>query len=83
MAYRQKAANIRDEIPVLEADPAKGLTSQEVSVRTAGGWTNAATVSAGRSEKEIILGKLLTYFNLVFIVLAVVKHTDHSHGRVL
>lgn len=72
MAYRKNAARPREEIPVLQADPAQGLTAQEVSARTAAGWTNAATVSAGRSEKDIILGKLLTYFNLVFIVLAVV-----------
>jgi len=62
----------RQELPVLETDPRQGLTKAEVRQRTDGGWTNVQTVSASRSEKEIILKNCLTFFNLVFVVLAAV-----------
>jgi len=62
----------RQEIPVFEADPDYGLTEAQAAQRTAGGWTNSAPESASRSEKEIILQNLLTFFNLVFVVMAVI-----------
>ncbi len=62
----------RQEIPVLDADPSYGLTRQQAELRTAGGWSNVPTAGAGKSEKEIILGNCLTFFNMVFLVLAAV-----------
>lgn len=47
-----------------------GLTEQQVRQRQQAGWTNAASDGPGRSEREIILGNLLTFFNLIFVVLA-------------
>ena len=63
---------LRQEIPVFEADPEQGLTGAQAAQRTAGGWTNRAPESASRTEKEIILQNLLTFFNLVFVVMAVI-----------
>ena len=45
----------RRELPVLETDPKQGLTEAEVQQRVDGGWANVQTVSASRTEKEIIL----------------------------
>ncbi len=63
---------VRQEIPVLEADPDLGLTAAQAAQRQAGGWTNRTPQSASRSEKEILLQNLLTFFNLVFVVMAVI-----------
>ena len=62
----------RQEIPVINAHPEDGLTAQEVRQREEGGWRNGAPKSAGRSEREILLENLITFFNLVFVVMAVV-----------
>lgn len=63
---------IRQDIPVFQADPDQGLTGQQAQERKAGGWANAADTGAGLTERQIILRNCLTFFNLVFIVLAVV-----------
>jgi len=62
----------RQEVPVLETDPSKGLTAEQVQQRRDGGWANHTEQSASRTEKEIILENCLTFFNFVFIALAVV-----------
>lgn len=53
-------------------DDRKGLTQEQVAQRSAQGLTNQTSVKTGRTEKEIILSHCLTYFNLVFLVLALV-----------
>ena len=62
----------RQEIPVRDADPMQGLTPEEVLVRKQNGWSNRVTASASKTEKEIVLENCLTFFNFVFIILAVV-----------
>ncbi len=62
---------LRQQIPVLTAAPDRGLSSQQAELRRAGGWSNAAPDTSGRSEKEIILRNCLTFFNLIFLILAV------------
>ena len=62
----------RQELPVLDADPTLGLTEAQAAQRRDCGWTNQAPESASRTEKEIILQNLLTFFNLVFVVMAVI-----------
>ncbi len=61
----------RVDVPVEMPEAAQGLTAQQVQLRTESGWANASPVSAGKSEKEILLGHCLTFFNLVFVALAV------------
>ena len=60
------------QVEVVLADPETGLSRSQVHQRQENGLKNSAPVSAGRSEWEIIAGNLLTFFNLVFGVLAVV-----------
>ena len=60
----------RKNISVKNSDT--GLTAEEVRLREAGGWRNGLTQNVGRSEKEIILENCLTFFNLVFVILAVI-----------
>ena len=49
----------------------KGLTSAEVQERVARDAVNTAVASASKSTREIILSNLLTYYNLIFAILAV------------
>ncbi len=62
----------RDAIPVKNPDPDKGLTYEQAQLRTACGWGNKSEIIAGKTEKDIIREHTLTFFNLVFVVLAVV-----------
>ena len=61
----------RQELPVLEAPPALGLTAEQVQQRLAAGWAAGAPGPSGKTEKEIILTHCFTFFNLIFVVLGV------------
>ena len=61
----------RREIPVIEADPHEGLTARQAQERLDCGWGNQVKTDSGRTEKQIILQNSLTFFNMVFVVLAV------------
>ena len=63
---------LRQDIPVYEADPEQGLTALQASDRKKGGWANGAPESASKTEKEILLQNTLTFFNMVFVVMAVI-----------
>ena len=52
-------------------DPSQGLTSSEALGRIRAGLSNLPIESPTKTTKQIILGHLLTYFNLIFFVLAV------------
>ena len=63
--------NEENSIPILNADPQYGLTSAEVSLRAQKGLTNRPTVKTGRTEGQIIRENPCTFFNLVFVLMAV------------
>ena len=52
-------------------DYRKGLTSQQVQEHKLHGWTNQAVDSTSKTTKEIVQENVFTYFNLIFLVLAV------------
>ena len=68
---KRKKKVFREEVAVLEAAPEMGLTQAQAAQRKEKGWMNAAPVSAGKTEWDIIGENLFTFFNLVFVVLAV------------
>ena len=53
------------------ADPAVGLRQEQVQEYIRNGWKNEPVEPQSKSIREIIKSNLLTYFNLVFAVLAV------------
>ncbi len=61
----------RRPIEITNADPAQGLTSLQAQVRAEAGWNNVPPVSPGKTEREIVLSHCFTFFNMVFLVLAV------------
>lgn len=53
-----------------EAAPFDGLTEAEAAARAAAGWDNRPVEPPTRTTGQIVRENLLTYFNLVFLVLA-------------
>lgn len=54
-----------------QPDYKKGLTSQQVQEHYLHGWTNKAVDPPSKTTKEIVYENMFTYFNLIFVVLAV------------
>ena len=77
MKLRRKAAPTvpespdRQEMPLLKPSAEKGLTSAQADALVEAGWDNRPVESPTKSDKQIIRENILTYFNLIFAVLAV------------
>ena len=61
----------RENIPVTAADPEQGLTAEQVAERVQAGWVSGTPRPSGKTEKEIVLTHVFTFFNLIFVILAV------------
>ena len=62
----------REPVEVINPDPKTGLDADQALLRKACGWSNIAPASVSKTEREIILSHILTFFNLVFVALAVI-----------
>ena len=60
----------RREMPLYHPTADRGLTSAQARELAEGGWDNCPVESPTKSDKQIIRENLLTYFNLIFVVLA-------------
>ena len=60
----------RQKLEVVWADPAVGLSKQQVAERVAKGYANTPVEPPTKTVGQIIAGNLLTYFNLIFFFLA-------------
>lgn len=67
----EQAAPARREMPRCTPAPDKGLTSAQAKTLAEAGWDNRPVESPTKSDKQIVRENLLTYFNLIFVVLAV------------
>ena len=67
---RKEALPTRETLDILETDPELGLTSQQVRQRVDAGWVSGTPKAAGKSEQEIVLTHIFTFFNLIFVILA-------------
>ncbi len=63
--------NEENKIPIINADPEYGLTAAEASLRTEKGLINKPSAKTGRTEWQIIRENTCTFFNLVFVIMAV------------
>jgi cation-transporting ATPase E len=59
------------DIPIVEAQPSSGLTAEQVRARMDAGLNNCEVKSSTMSVSEIVKSNLFTYFNLIFVILAV------------
>ncbi len=67
---KQPHLRVYRQIPMLQADPAEGLSPQEIKLRQSNGLSNIMPPSNTKSEGQIIKENVLTFFNLIFLVLA-------------
>ena len=52
-------------------DPEAGLSTAQVEEHRADGWSNVSVAPPAQTTKEIIRENVCTYFNLIFLVLAI------------
>ncbi|MCD7859556.1 MAG: HAD-IC family P-type ATPase [Firmicutes bacterium] len=65
-------------IPRLKADPAFGLSDEQARERLQAGLGNTAPAGATLSEKDIVLRHCFTFFNMIFLFLALVLAVSGS-----
>ena len=53
------------------ADISRGLSQEQVQERIDGGWTNETVTAESKTVGQIVKSNLLTYFNLIFAILAI------------
>lgn len=70
-----------DTIEPLHVDPERGLSTQQVQDRLDAGLHEGTAQGAGLSEREIILRHCLTFFNFIFIFLAVLLLIGRSSPK--
>lgn len=68
--FRRDTQTPRQPLPVVEADPEAGLTQAQAEARLSAGWGNDPGEGPSKSEGQIVRENILTFFNLVFLVLA-------------
>lgn len=61
--------------------PEFGLTNAQVSERTDSGLTNIKTVDDTNSFKKIVRRNVFTYFNLIFLIFAVILISQRSYNH--
>lgn len=59
------------EIPVKNSDISQGLTAEEVFLRQNNGLRNITPASNTKTEKQIVRENVFTFFNLIFLILAI------------
>lgn len=70
MEKREQPQPFRKNVDIFEADTDVGLTEDQVRERKEAGWIGGKPRAAGKTEREILLSNIFTFFNLVFVVLA-------------
>ena len=60
----------REPLGIIVSDSRQGLTSEQVLQRVRSGYANTPVKPPTKTVKQIVLANVLTYFNLVFFVLA-------------
>lgn len=65
--------SIHNRVPTTryEADPAEGLSAEQVTEYRENGWTNRAVEPPSKTTAEIVKSNVCTYFNLIFLIIAV------------
>ncbi len=61
----------RTDVPVLCPDPEQGLTSAQAAERAEAGWDNRPVEPPLRTVGQIVRSNVCTYFNAIFLVLAI------------
>ena len=57
-------------MPLCHPAPDRGLTAKQAADLADAGWANLPVASPTKSDRQIVRDNLLTYFNLIFVILA-------------
>ncbi len=76
---KDASAPARRQVEVYRADPAYGLDKSQVQERMAKGWDNRTVDTTSKTAGQIVKENVLTYFNLIFMILAVLLIAVHSY----
>ena len=79
-APAEAAAPRRQEMPRCAPKADSGLSSAQARALAEAGWDNAPVESPTKSDKQIVRENLFTYFNLIFVVLAVFNSNLVMHS---
>ena len=73
MKKEKAAVQQMDQAPAQRylADISRGLSQEQVQERIDGGWTNETVTAESKTVGQIVKSNLLTYFNLIFAILAI------------
>ncbi len=69
------------EVERTETDPEMGLTSQEALLRAENGYANVVTEDNSMTVGKIVRSNVLTYFNMIFFVMALVLLYEGSFNN--
>ena len=67
----QEEEVVRGEIQRVVPDYRVGLNPEQIRIREENGWTNDEVTPPGLTTKEIVHNNIFTYFNLIFLILAI------------
>mgnify|MGYP001059789095 FL=1 len=67
----QEEKVVRGEIQRVVPDYRVGLNPEQIRIREENGWTNDEVAPPGLTTKEIVHNNIFTYFNLIFLILAI------------
>ncbi|MCF0146366.1 MAG: HAD-IC family P-type ATPase [Eubacterium sp.] len=66
-----------------EPDPYQGLTREQVQERIRQGWDNRAVAPPSKSVKDIIKSNVLTYFNIIFLIISILLFMVGAYREML
>lgn len=74
---------VRQTLAPYDPDPEQGLTQAQVEVRLEAGWSNDPGDPPSKTEGQIIKENTLTFFNLIFVILAVLLVVAGSYKNLM
>lgn len=74
----QEEEVVRGEIQRVVPDYRVGLNPEQIRIREENGWTNDEVAPPGLTTKEIVHNNIFTYFNLIFLILAILLCLEGS-----
>ncbi|MBO4770114.1 MAG: cation-translocating P-type ATPase, partial [Clostridia bacterium] len=78
---KHKAGSESNPVERIETDPETGLSAAQVEERIAAGLVNVASDKGTKSVWQIISSNIFTYFNMIFIVIAVILIIEKSYNN--
>lgn len=82
-ASKRQAPVTRRPLPPMETDPTLGLTQSQVQARLQAGWSNDPGEPPTKTEGQIIRENCLTFFNLIFLILAALLVVTGSYKNMM